>query len=85
MRPLFAALCFAVPVSLTFRSPAVPIPYSRFPIPDTLGDRLRRELGPWLDERAKTGAFSGVVLVAKNGTPDLLGGLRDGRPHPQGA
>ena len=36
---------------------------------DTLGDRLRRELGPWLGERAKNGAFSGVVLVARNGTP----------------
>ena len=36
---------------------------------DTLGDRLKKELGPWLDERAKSGAFSGVVLVAKNGIP----------------
>ena len=36
---------------------------------DTLGDRLRRELGPWLDDRAKNGTFSGVVLVAKDGTP----------------
>ena len=34
---------------------------------DTLGDRLRRELGPWLDERARAGAFSGVVLVARGG------------------
>ena len=38
-------------------------------MPDSLGDRLRRELGPWLDERAKRGAFSGTVLVAKAGTP----------------
>jgi CubicO group peptidase (beta-lactamase class C family) len=45
------------------------IPDSRFPIADTLGDRLRRELGPWLEDRAKSGGFSGVVLVAKAGTP----------------
>jgi CubicO group peptidase (beta-lactamase class C family) len=36
---------------------------------DTLGDRLRRELGPWLEQRARSGAFSGVVLVARNGQP----------------
>jgi CubicO group peptidase (beta-lactamase class C family) len=36
---------------------------------DTLGDRLRRELSPWLEDQAKSGAFSGVVLVARNGTP----------------
>jgi len=39
------------------------------PVPDSLSGRLRRDLDPWLGERAKSGAFSGVVLVAKNGTP----------------
>ena len=36
---------------------------------DTLGDRLQREVGPWLATQAHSGAFSGVVLVARNGTP----------------
>ena len=44
-------------------SPAITAPAN------TLGDRLRRELGPWLDERARAGAFSGVVLVARDGQP----------------
>ena len=39
------------------------------PLPDSLSDKLRRDLDPWLGERAKRGAFSGVVLIAKNGTP----------------
>jgi CubicO group peptidase (beta-lactamase class C family) len=51
-------------------SPTAPL---RAPSPtaavDTLGDRLEQELGPWLDTQAKSGAFSGVVYVARNGTP----------------
>ena len=43
------------------------------PAADTLGDRLQRELGPWLAAQADTGAFSGVVLVARNGTPIFSG------------
>ena len=39
------------------------------PASDTLGDRLGRELTPWLEERVKSGAFSGVVLVTRNGVP----------------
>ena len=53
----------AAPTTAPIRTP------STIAIADTLGDRLKKELGPWLDERAKSGAFSGVVLVAKNGTP----------------
>jgi CubicO group peptidase (beta-lactamase class C family) len=42
---------------------------SRWAIPDSLADKLRRDLDPWLGERARSGAFSGVVLIAKHGTP----------------
>jgi CubicO group peptidase (beta-lactamase class C family) len=57
-----------------FAAPATPPAVGLHTLPaaaaaDTLGDRLERELGPWLDERARAGAFSGVVLVAKNGIP----------------
>jgi|KBSMisStaDraftv2_1062788.scaffolds.fasta_scaffold437210_2 hypothetical protein len=51
-------------------SPAITAPA------DTLGDRLRRELGPWLDERARAGAFSGVVLVARDGRPVYFAAYR---------
>ena len=53
------------------------------PVPDSLSDRLRRDLDPWLGERAKSGAFSGVVLVAKNGTPvySAAFGLADRERH----
>ena len=53
------------------------------PVPDSLSDKLRRELDPWLGERAKSGAFSGVVLVAKNGTPvySAAFGLADRERH----
>src|SRR5688572_832386 len=61
----FAALIAAV-VPAPARGAEVTPPY---PTADTLGDRLRRELAPWLEERAKSGAFSGVVLVTRNGAP----------------
>jgi CubicO group peptidase (beta-lactamase class C family) len=38
-------------------------------VADTLGDRIRRQFGPWLEERARRGVFSGTVLVAKDGAP----------------
>ena len=70
MRSNLFALLAAAP--LLAAEPRFPIPDSRFPTgfhADTLGDRLRRELGPWLEERARSGAFSGVVLVTKDGAP----------------
>ena len=75
MSLILTALFAAVPVVLAapaHRSegrPATTESRIATPAPDTLGDRLRRELGPWLDERAKNGTFSGVVLVSKSGTP----------------
>jgi len=73
MRLPFLALLLGIPVFVGSRIPIpdsrFPILDSRFPIPDSLGDRLRRELGPWLDDRAKSGAFSGVVFIARNGQP----------------
>ena len=53
------------------------------PLPDSLSDKLRRDLDPWLGERAKRGAFSGVVLIAKNGTPvySAAFGLADRERH----
>ncbi|HUQ80298.1 MAG TPA: serine hydrolase domain-containing protein [Gemmatimonadaceae bacterium] len=36
---------------------------------DTIGDKLRRQLTPWLEDRARRGEFSGTVVVAKDGTP----------------
>ena len=74
MPSLFLSLFAATPLVLG-ASPSgaelrSPIPDLRFAsAADTLGDRLRRELGPWLDERSKSGTFSGVVVVAKGGTP----------------
>jgi CubicO group peptidase (beta-lactamase class C family) len=69
MRYLLAAAFVAAPLSFAAYAPS---PASRFLSPasaDTLGDRLQRDLAPWLDDRAKSGAFSGVVLVAKDGIP----------------
>ncbi|MBL8987440.1 MAG: beta-lactamase family protein [Gemmatimonadetes bacterium] len=36
---------------------------------DSLSLRLEKELRPYLDQRAASGRFSGVVLVARRGTP----------------
>jgi CubicO group peptidase (beta-lactamase class C family) len=58
--------CAAVHLEPGALTTALPVPASRRPF---LSDKLRRDLDPWLGERAKSGAFSGVVLVAKNGTP----------------
>ena len=73
MTLLFTALFAAVPLVLSAPKASAParfqLPDSRVPTSDTVGDRLGRELGPWLDERAKRGAFSGTVLVARAGTP----------------
>ena len=71
MRHLLPALLLPIAISGAGQaaSPRLPIPDSLFPIPDTLSDKLRRDLDPWLSERAKGGAFSGVVLIARNGTP----------------
>jgi CubicO group peptidase (beta-lactamase class C family) len=85
MRHLLAALIVAAPLSISTQALSLrfPLPVSRFPtsdshlpsfaglppIPDSLSDKLRRDLDPWLGERAKSGAFSGVVFIAKNGTP----------------
>ncbi len=75
MRHMIAALLIAAPFPLAPRTSNAPprVEDARASdsgsAADSLGDRLRRELGPWLDERAKSGAFSGVVLVAKNGVP----------------
>lgn len=73
MKVLLSAM-FLVPVlSSGHHVPARLLPSASRPpralSADTLGDRLRRELTPWLDDQAKRGAFSGVVLVARNGTP----------------
>lgn len=71
MRYLLPALLLPVAISGAARpfSPLSAPSDSRFPLPDSLSDKLRRDLDPWLGERARSGAFSGVVLVAKNGTP----------------
>ena len=37
--------------------------------PDSLALRLEKELRPYLDQRAAAGRFSGVVMVARKGTP----------------
>jgi CubicO group peptidase (beta-lactamase class C family) len=66
--PFAATLLGGASSPTSLESPAVLSPAITAPA-DTLGDRLRRELGPWLDERARTGAFSGVVLIAKDGQP----------------
>ena len=55
------ALCAAFPLAASSVLAELPA--------DTLGDRLRKDLGPWLEAQAKDGRFSGVVLIAKNGTP----------------
>ena len=62
MRYLIPALFAVLPLAVAGRVPnsRPTIPDSLSPTPDTLGDRLRRDLTPWLDERAKTGDFSGV-------------------------
>jgi CubicO group peptidase (beta-lactamase class C family) len=65
MRVLLSLLVLAPALSTAPRSPSV----SRAPAPDSLADRLRRDVTPWLDAQAKSGAFSGVVLVARNGVP----------------
>jgi len=72
MRHLLATLLVAAPLSILTQAPShrFPLPVSVIPTAaDSLSDKLRRDLDPWLGERAKSGAFSGVVLVAKNGTP----------------
>ena len=71
MRYLLAAVIVAAPLSISNQalSPRLPSPVSRFPTTDTLSEKIRRDLDPWLGERAKSGAFSGVVLIARNGTP----------------
>ena len=55
-------------------SPAITAPA------DTLGDRLRRELGPWLDERARAGAFSGGIQYEHRRATNVEWNWRD-RPN----
>ena len=75
MRHLCFGLLAAVPTVVSAAGPAARLvsdgtsPVLPVSAPDTLGDRLRRELTPWLESQAKSGAFSGVVLVARNGQP----------------
>jgi len=71
MRYLLPALLLPVAISGAARpSSHIAAPsHSRSAIPDSLSDKLRRELDPWLGERARSGAFSGVVLIAKDGAP----------------
>src|SRR5215207_3831472 len=78
MRLRLPALLAAIPIMTTSGNPVIAVrpsvPGSLFPVPelpapDTLAERLRRELQPWLDERGRSGAFSGTVLVAKDGVP----------------
>lgn len=79
MRALFSLLVLAPALSTPPRSPTV----IRAPAPDSLADRLRRDVTPWLDAQAKRGAFSGVVLVARNGMPiySAAYGLADRARH----
>ncbi|HEY9443740.1 MAG TPA: serine hydrolase domain-containing protein [Gemmatimonadales bacterium] len=67
MRTLLSALLLAPALSGTPLSDPIEAPTARRTVADTLGDRLRRTLTPWLEEQAKRGAFSGVVLVAREG------------------
>lgn len=69
MRTLLSALLLAPALSGTPLSDPFETPVARHPVADTLGDRLRRTLTPWLEEQAKLGKFSGVVLVARDGRP----------------
>lgn len=75
MRHLCFGLLAAIPTVVSAAGPAARLvsdgtsPVLPVSAPDTLGDRLRRELTPWLESQAKSGAFSGVVLVARNGQP----------------
>src|SRR5689334_22424216 len=71
MRYVFSALLLSIPLTLAgrVRDHVPAMPTFMGPASDSLGDRLRREIDPWLADRAKSGAFSGVVLVARNGVP----------------
>ncbi len=50
-----------------------PAPPHVLACPTDLGDRLRSALRPWLDEQTASGAFSGVVLVACDGSTVFSG------------
>src|SRR5215213_1128006 len=78
MRLRLPALLAAIPIMTTSGNPVIAVrpsvpgslsPVPELPAPDTLAERLRRELQPWLEERGRSGAFSGTVLVAKDGVP----------------
>jgi CubicO group peptidase (beta-lactamase class C family) len=69
MRTLLSALLLAPNLSAAPPSDPFDTVVERRAMADTLGDRLRRTLTPWLEEQAGLGTFSGVVLVARDGRP----------------
>jgi CubicO group peptidase (beta-lactamase class C family) len=69
MRVILFPLLFAVaPIGLS-RHVATARPVDPRPAADSLAEKLQKEVGPWLETQAKNGAFSGVVLVTRNGAP----------------
>ena len=63
---LAAPLIFVSPPSAPSPGPSIS---SAPAAADTIGDKLRRQLTPWLEDRARRGEFSGTVVVAKDGNP----------------
>lgn len=63
------SVSFAALIAASVPAPVLGAGIPCSPAVDTLGERLRREITPWLEERAKSGAFSGVVLVTRDGVP----------------